>query len=181
MAKLVRHLTSNEEIVSSNLAEGIFFFRIVFFIAMKEEDELKEMWALLDEPASPAGAAGAADASDAADAAFPSHMSITTAFDELLLCFLLGGQLKHYYRYGTYSLCQPQREKFWFALANGSFTEAPADAPPGGGAAATARDRTRQHNVQQFYKRRLHEHTRDGSSEDVWDARTEPLERPFNE
>ena len=25
MAKLVRHLTSNEEIVSSNLAEGIFF------------------------------------------------------------------------------------------------------------------------------------------------------------
>ncbi|CUM66007.1 unnamed protein product [Priceomyces carsonii] len=24
MAKLVRHLTSNEEIVSSNLAEGIF-------------------------------------------------------------------------------------------------------------------------------------------------------------
>ncbi|CUM68597.1 uncharacterized protein PRCAT00006324001 [Priceomyces carsonii] len=26
MAKLVRHLTSNEEIVSSNLAEGIFFF-----------------------------------------------------------------------------------------------------------------------------------------------------------
>ena len=26
MAKLVRHLTSNEEIVSSNLAEGIHFF-----------------------------------------------------------------------------------------------------------------------------------------------------------
>ncbi|CUM46095.1 unnamed protein product [Debaryomyces fabryi] len=25
MAKLVRHLTSNEEIVSSNLAEGIIF------------------------------------------------------------------------------------------------------------------------------------------------------------
>ncbi|CUM57387.1 unnamed protein product [Debaryomyces tyrocola] len=31
MAKLVRHLTSNEEIVSSNLAEGIFFL-IVFFL-----------------------------------------------------------------------------------------------------------------------------------------------------
>ncbi|CUM52071.1 unnamed protein product [Debaryomyces tyrocola] len=26
MAKLVRHLTSNEEIVSSNLAEGSFLF-----------------------------------------------------------------------------------------------------------------------------------------------------------
>ncbi|CUM56494.1 unnamed protein product [Debaryomyces fabryi] len=26
MAKLVRHLTSNEEIVSSNLAEGTIFF-----------------------------------------------------------------------------------------------------------------------------------------------------------
>ena len=28
MAKLVRHLTSNEEIVSSNLAEGIILFNI---------------------------------------------------------------------------------------------------------------------------------------------------------
>ncbi|CUM55023.1 unnamed protein product [Debaryomyces tyrocola] len=27
MAKLVRHLTSNEEIVSSNLAEGIFLVK----------------------------------------------------------------------------------------------------------------------------------------------------------
>lgn len=33
MAKLVRHLTSNEEIVSSNLAEGIIFcFLVTFFI-----------------------------------------------------------------------------------------------------------------------------------------------------
>ena len=178
MAKLVRHLTSNEEIVSSNLAEGIsflFLFLHSLLITMKEEDELKEMWALLDEPATPAGAASAAGA---ADAAFPSHMSITTAFDEILLCFLLGGQLKHYYRYGTYSLCQPQREKFWFALANGSFTEAP---PATSTAAASPRDHERQRNIQQFYKRRLLEHTRDGSSEDVWDARTEPLERPFNE
>ena len=30
MAKLVRHLTSNEEIVSSNLAEGIFFIFEIF-------------------------------------------------------------------------------------------------------------------------------------------------------
>ena len=32
MAKLVRHLTSNEEIVSSNLAEGNFFARFNKFI-----------------------------------------------------------------------------------------------------------------------------------------------------
>ena len=31
MAKLVRHLTSNEEIVSSNLAEGIIFCTYTFF------------------------------------------------------------------------------------------------------------------------------------------------------
>ncbi|CUM56476.1 unnamed protein product [Debaryomyces tyrocola] len=31
MAKLVRHLTSNEEIVSSNLAEGIFIFQIFLY------------------------------------------------------------------------------------------------------------------------------------------------------
>ncbi|CUM46931.1 unnamed protein product [Debaryomyces fabryi] len=31
MAKLVRHLTSNEEIVSSNLAEGIFFSSLMFW------------------------------------------------------------------------------------------------------------------------------------------------------
>ena len=29
MAKLVRHLTSNEEIVSSNLAEGILFLQVL--------------------------------------------------------------------------------------------------------------------------------------------------------
>ena len=34
MAKLVRHLTSNEEIVSSNLAEGILFCEVcVFFFS----------------------------------------------------------------------------------------------------------------------------------------------------
>lgn len=32
MAKLVRHHTSNEEIVSSNLAEGNIFFLVTFFI-----------------------------------------------------------------------------------------------------------------------------------------------------
>ncbi|CUM65581.1 uncharacterized protein PRCAT00003228001 [Priceomyces carsonii] len=31
MAKLVRHLTSNEEIVSSNLAEGNYFFLSFLF------------------------------------------------------------------------------------------------------------------------------------------------------
>ena len=32
MAKLVRHLTSNEEIVSSTLAEGICYFLNILFV-----------------------------------------------------------------------------------------------------------------------------------------------------
>lgn len=118
----------------------------------KEDDELKELWSLfssdakLDEKRKET----LSKYSQLELNSFPDHMSITTAFDEILGCFSLGGQFKHYYRYGTYSLCENQREKFWFALTNGSFTDKDnllkSESPI---------DIEKQIKIREFYKKRL--------------------------
>lgn len=107
----------------------------------------------------------------------PAHLSITTAFDELLQCFSIGGQIKQYYRYGSISSCEQQREKFWFAIRNGSFN----DKDDKDITNLTETELNRRKKIQDFYKERLLKEKALGSSEDVWDVRQKPLERPFKD
>ncbi|CUM62698.1 uncharacterized protein PRCAT00000254001 [Priceomyces carsonii] len=106
---------------------------------------------------------------------FPDSLSVFSALDELIGCFSLGGQLKSYYRYGSYDNCARQREKFWFAVKNGALYQLDTDV----GKLSEAEINKRK-KIQDFYKRRLIEDKAKGSSEDVWDIRQTLLNRPFN-
>lgn len=105
---------------------------------------------------------------------FPHQMSMMTAFDELLGCFALGGQVKNYYRYGSYSNCEKEREKFWFAIKNGNLYESNTPFE-----SLSPREIERAVKIQEFYKKRLLEDKAKGSSEDIWDIRSQPLKNPF--
>ncbi|CAK7909825.1 hypothetical protein CAAN1_21S00760 [[Candida] anglica] len=137
----------------------------------KEEDELNELWSVLKDEVKDKRQKIQNEYSQRNVSEFPDTLSITTAFDEILSCFSLGGQFKNYYRYGSYSLCTQQREKFWFAIQNGSFTDSKQNEG----------DLEKRKNIQEFFKKRLLEQKAMGSSEDVWDARTQLLDRPFQE
>lgn len=109
---------------------------------------------------------------------FPTDLSVLSAFDDVLLCFALGGQIKHYYRYGTYTTCELQREKFWFALWNGAMSELEINIE---NVAANPRELERRQRIQEFYQQKLVEKKTLGSSEDVWDARKKLLLSPFQD
>lgn len=81
-------------------------------------------------------------------------MSCFTAMSELLECMSLGGEVRNYYRYGDFSMCDKQTKKLNFCLKNSS---KPKD--------------VRGKNIQQYYKDQLVEKLKRGSSEDIWEAR----------
>ncbi|RLV95917.1 Early meiotic induction protein 1 [Spathaspora sp. JA1] len=105
---------------------------------------------------------------------YPTSVKVTTSLDEVLECFALGGQVRHYYRYGTYDVCQRQREKFWFAVKNGGFSEnnKPVDQ-------LTEKELNQRIKIQEFFKKRVLEDKAAGSSEDIWDQRKVLLSDPF--
>ncbi|KAI5951535.1 hypothetical protein KGF54_004609 [Candida jiufengensis] len=109
---------------------------------------------------------------------YPSQLSIMTSLDELIACFALGGQFKHYYRYGSYDLCQKQREKFWFAIKHGTMIESKKSDLK---ALEELNDKELENRVkiQEFFKKRLMDDKLKGSSEDIWDSRNELREYPF--
>lgn len=109
---------------------------------------------------------------------FPTDLSVLSAFDDILSCFALGGQVRNYYRYGSYTTCSAQREKFWFALWNGSVSESEIDVES---VAQNPRELERRKKVQEFYKKRLFEKKLAGSSEDIWNERKHLLTHPFKE
>ncbi|SGZ58934.1 CIC11C00000003896 [Sungouiella intermedia] len=109
---------------------------------------------------------------------FPTDLSVLSAFDDLLLCFALGGQVRNYYRYGTYTTCAAQREKFWFAMWNGSVSESEINVD---NVAQNPRELERRKTVQEFYKKRLFEKKLAGLSEDIWSERPRLLINPFKE
>lgn len=109
---------------------------------------------------------------------FPTDLSVLSAFDDILSCFALGGQVRNYYRYGTYTTCSAQREKFWFAMWNGSVSELDLNVED---LAGNPRELQRRQKVQEFYKKRLFEKKLAGSSEDIWSERRDLLSRPFKE
>ncbi|CAK9435425.1 uncharacterized protein LODBEIA_P01520 [Lodderomyces beijingensis] len=106
---------------------------------------------------------------------YPSKLSIMTALDELIACFAIGGQVKNYYRYGSYDSCERQREKFWFALKQGSMFEG-KDKPI---QEMNQKELEQRIKVQEFFKKRHLEDKSRGSSEDVWDARSELKDYSF--
>lgn len=109
---------------------------------------------------------------------FPSDLSLMSAFDDVLMCFSLGGQIKNIYRYGSYTTCEAQRKKFWFAIWNGSFSEKEMDVEK---LAADSRELERRQKIQEFYKQTLLDKKAQGLSEDIWDERKEILTKPFME
>lgn len=111
---------------------------------------------------------------------FPSEISMLTALDELLHCFALGGQVRNYYRYGTYSTCERERQKFWFAVKNGTLMEE-SETIDVDSTASNPKEVERRTKIQAFFKQRLLEDKARGSSEDIWDARDKLLNRPFKE
>lgn len=145
-----------------------------------ESDELKEIWSLFKDSPEEIQQKRQQITSIINDnsKSYPSQMPIVTAFDELLQCFALGGQVKHYYRYGSYTACEKQREKFWFSIKNGSFSRTNDETLD---IDVDAKELEKRQNIQKFFKRRLMEDKAKGSSEDIWDIRQQSLDRPFKE
>lgn len=167
MASLVQHIAQRREL---NEAHTLHLM-----------DELKEILALFedsDEQIAEKRLEVLRTVRENDVSSFPTDISVLSAFDDVLLCFALGGQVRNYYRYGTYTTCLAQREKFWFAMWNGSISESEINVES---VAQNPRELERRKRVQQFYKDRLFDKKMGGSSEDVWDARTKLLSAPFKE
>jgi hypothetical protein len=141
-----------------------------------DETELKQIWSLFqDSPEDiKARRQQVTQALNERSSEFPGTMSIVTSLDELLGCFAVGGQIKNYYRYGTYDLCKRQREKFWFAVKNGTMYDGEKPITE-----LTTKELTQRQVIQEFYKKRLLEDKAKGSSEDIWDVRLELAPNPF--
>ncbi|ODV97725.1 hypothetical protein PACTADRAFT_230 [Pachysolen tannophilus NRRL Y-2460] len=86
---------------------------------------------------------------------FPKEMSCLTAMDELLQCFSAGGQLRNYYRYGDFSLCERHYDKLKFCM---KVNLLPSESE-------------KEYKIANYYKERLIKDSKKGSSEDIWDAR----------
>ncbi len=91
-------------------------------------------------------------------------MSCTQAFDELVSCFSIGGQIRNYYRYGELGQCLNQKEAFKLCLKTKLQSKEQKEA-----------------KVQEFYREKLAKERLRGSSEDIWKLRNKKLEDPFYE
>ncbi|RCK54925.1 Early meiotic induction protein 1 [Candida viswanathii] len=145
----------------------------------KEDAELQEIWKLFQDSDADIQQRRKeitkAIQSDTTLSDYPHHLSVVTAMDELFACFALGGQVRNYYRYGTYDSCDRATQKFWFALKHGSFFT-PKEKPV---EELSEYELKKRLTVQEFYKKRFLEDKANGSSEDIWERRKELLENPF--
>lgn len=97
--------------------------------------------------------------------AFPTEMRCSQVFDQLLKCYSIGGQIRHYYRHGELSYCMENRDKLLFCLKTKLNTE-----------------EVRKEKISKWYKEKLAEQmAQRQTSEQVWASRAEPLRRPFRE
>ena len=112
------------------------------------------------------------------DKEFPSQLSLVSVLDDLLLCYALGGQIQNIYRYGTYTSCQYQREKFWVALKHGTFLNQDQHATIN----ISESELNRRVNIRNFFKKKFEEkRKKSGCSEDIWLTRNQQLKSPFTE
>lgn len=131
----------------------------------REEQEIKEFWRQLndsDTSSSTAGAAGAETADAESHNLYPTEMSCRSAFDYAFFCQSFGGQWVNIYRYGTLRSCSEHWSDFWFCMRTNSLPEA-----------------ERKAAIQDRYRRKAIKYKTGPSSEDVWEARTEPVKGAF--
>ena len=97
-------------------------------------------------------------------ALYPRTMSCRQAFDQAFYCQSLGGKFNDLYRYGGIRSCSPQWSQFWFCMR-----------------VRTLSDKEREHQTAEWYESREDriKKERAGSSEDVWELRTEPVKKAF--
>ncbi|KAF5093421.1 hypothetical protein D0Z03_002423 [Geotrichum reessii] len=97
---------------------------------------------------------------------FPTEMSCTDAFNDLVACYSVGGQMRHIYRYGGISYCHEPWKKLKFCLRmKTSVTTSPEDEAK---------------KVAFYYMEKLAKQKKEGgSSEDIWKVRTVPIKNPF--
>lgn len=98
------------------------------------------------------------------NALFPRTMSCRQAFDQAFYCQSLGGKFNDIYRYGELRSCSDNWSSFWFCMRVRGLG-----------------DNERQESIRDFYEKREYriKQERGGSSEDVWDMRTEPVKQAF--
>lgn len=113
-------------------------------------------------------------------ALYPRTMSCRQAFDQAFYCQSLGGKFNDIYRYGSLQSCSENWNQFWFCMRNRTFGgehDGPADSAftAGPGSAGAKGERVAEY----YAEREKRNKATWGSSEDVWDIRTEPVERAF--
>ncbi|KAI4761164.1 hypothetical protein E4T52_01889 [Aureobasidium sp. EXF-3400] len=97
------------------------------------------------------------------EALYPRQMSCRQAFDQAFYCQSLGGKFNDIYRYGELRSCSDNWNAFWFCMR-----------------IKTLPDREREDRIKEFYQARDEENKAEkGSSEKIWDLRTEPVKKAF--
>lgn len=95
---------------------------------------------------------------------FPTEMSCSQAFDELVACYSIGGQFRHVYRYGGISYCNDRWAKAKFCLKMKAVWD----------------ENERAKRVAKYHMEKLAKQKKEGgSSEDIWSVRTVPVSNPF--
>ncbi|KAK9369652.1 hypothetical protein V1509DRAFT_618716 [Lipomyces kononenkoae] len=96
--------------------------------------------------------------------AFPREMSCTQQFDELVKCYSIGGQVRHVYRYGSIRDCNDRWAMFRFCIGT-----------------RLDSDEDKRKKIYEFYKQKVADDLKDGSSEDVWKVRTQRRKALFSD
>lgn len=90
-------------------------------------------------------------------------MSCRQAFDQAFYCQSLGGKFNDIYRYGELKSCSDNWNAFWFCMR--------IKALP---------DHEREERIKEFYQAKdERDKAEKGSSEKIWDIRTEPVKKAF--
>jgi hypothetical protein len=94
---------------------------------------------------------------------FPDTMSCRQAFDDAFYCNSLGGQFNHVYRYGSVRSCSDNWSQFWFCMRTRSKSE-----------------ESKREAIQDWYRKKEAKHRAGPNSEDIWEERSERVERAFD-
>ncbi|KAF2156024.1 hypothetical protein K461DRAFT_290986 [Myriangium duriaei CBS 260.36] len=99
----------------------------------------------------------------------PRTMSCRAAFDSAFYCASLGGKFNDIYRFGSLQPCSEHWDAFWFCMRNRSIS---------GDTSEEKGERIADYYEAREERERIR---RAGgrSSEDIWEIRTEPVERAF--
>ncbi|KAH8422991.1 EMI1 family protein [Aspergillus melleus] len=98
----------------------------------------------------------------APESLYPDTMSCRSAFDYAFFCQSFGGQFVNVYRYGELRSCSEHWDNFWLCMKTRTWSE------------ASRKKAIRDHNRMKAIIFKT-----GPSSEDVWDLRTEPVQKAF--